>query len=1426
MATDTLLTEFRQRGGPQMLSMLQSMEQAYAKLYGRQAGGERVSRRQDRLLASNAGGVQVLSAEVSRMSGGLQRAARTLMTGNRALDLLSMRLDRASMMMWKFTISAIPLRQIGFYALGAAAGLTAMAVGAVNAAADIDRARRALEAATGSFEKANDVIEYLREQTPKIRYGLRDVLQAGRILTVAGYDVRATLMDMADLAAGVGQEGVTIEHATRAFVDAMHGELRRLRNTFDITREEIERFAVGATDATGQIVDKQRWQYGVLRAIQEKYAGANKSQMEGISGVWVEFMDDITRLAAAFGEVLIPQLAPFIRMAGWIIEKLEALLQLPVIGWVLGLATNVGILTAGFAGAAALAMMFAIQMKGLQAAIQTYYETGTTEGQRIIEAERELLMITQQIAALEAIHATQTLPLMLAQYQEMVALEERRLVLREAAARGAAPDVELLRVATVRLHEARAHRMRVEARFQELALTEKLLDVETEIATITRTAADQRTAAEERVLQTLREQRVELERQRRIAETTAAGYRFGPPGAAAGGAAAGAAGAGAAGGAAAGAAAGAGVGLGGQLWTMVRPMLASLGMLFLTMGKLAIVMGAIAGVSRLLTWATHRHAEAAQRATESLDETSKALERMREIGYDVAEMPESMSRAVDQMQTDMDRLGKGFGVWLERYVTGVGDIAAALAARQEPGKRAPEAIRRRAAERALRRAPYFLEEAEAQARVAEMTAEELENWQFKITELEAAYAELAREMDDFWKDQQKRAKEAGRAREIPGFPPITDIEAYVSEYARLTKQNSSDVQKHLDLIDDEVDRQVALGEMYGEIAESRSEDAAARKVGIKEMKREEKSAKEIAKEHEKVAESLDEAARAQRIATRLTRRLGDAEKHASLAADAHKEAITAVTVVLEDEAIVMGHTVSLLQAMGIETGALTDANRELADTLRDLAAQYRDLNEQEKARKAELAATKAEAAAQAGITKQQATAYGQLASAYEDVGEHMRADEARTRQAITLAQQLGAMQRQHIAQLEAMRDAGVSQDDIARYREFASVQEWILSLQGRRAAAVAAAKPLERQADELERQARYARVVNAEGERAYQLEMAALQLRQRAAGILGDELATQSAIVDAIERRKEYELELAERGVARAEMSRDAMELIGNYKAADAWERKRIRGLRRLVIVQDRYGDVTGQMRTELEALRAEYELQEMQHDRIISRLDTELSLYRTLGLSVARQADKMRELAAAERQRYIEMVRGGRDRQDPVAMQRLLRAVELMGEAESAETDYLRERYSVMGDLYERGVIGEERLAREKKRLMDVTRQQFKEAKEGSTEQLRLWRQWLDLTDDAGTAIDRMVEKVIGAPQEIIDFLSPATIGQPLDGMAAMFGAGGARGAAVNILGRYEHRTLIELTWPDKSPPALEGALDAGIDAFVTTFARTLERG
>ena len=374
-----------------------------------------------------------LEKQIGRMERGFRRAAISLTTGNKFLDMLSTRFDRASLMMWKFTMAAIPIREMMMQA-AVATGVGVMAIKKLSDEATlIDSTRRAFEKMTGSMEEAGKMVEYLRDQAPLIRYSLTEVLEAGRVLTVAGYDVTSLIHPMGDLAAAINQDGVDIASASRAFVDAMHGEFRRLRNTFDITKEEVREFAGAAINAQGQVVDRAKMQWALLETIQRKYGGANEAMMGTMIGSVSNFNDQLKRLGATLGGFITPALQSALSWGAKFVGRMNEMAEST--GAIVGWSVIIGTAIAGFVALGAAVANVAIQFMGIWSSYKIFQQTYTTGQKEMIEVELELAKLNQMIAMQQAVDAAQTLKM-----DAKIIASLKKIAAEKAKALGFAPS--------------------------------------------------------------------------------------------------------------------------------------------------------------------------------------------------------------------------------------------------------------------------------------------------------------------------------------------------------------------------------------------------------------------------------------------------------------------------------------------------------------------------------------------------------------------------------------------------------------------------------------------------------------------------------------------------------------------------------------------------------------------------------------------------------------------------------------------------------------------------------------------------------------------------------------------------------------------------------------------------------------------------
>jgi len=320
---DTLITKFIadtsqfKRGLQEITKLVKENQASLNRMVApAQKGFQRVTagaQRAQQSFAGTAGAAEKLEGQMrqleaytGRATTSFRRAAISVQTGIPLFDTLSAAIDRSSMMMWRFTIAAIPLRQIAFQATAVAAAFGFLGTKMATTASKYEIARRQFVALYQSMgkgrEEAQQMLDWLIAQDPKLVATVDEIIEAGRLLTSTGYDVKEVLYPIADLQVGLNQAGIGLVEATRAFIDAMHGEFRRLRNTFNISRQDVEKYAQDAIDAHGRIVDKIAFQQALLLAIQEKYPQANRVAMGTLIQQWTNFRTELYKLMRAIGE--------------------------------------------------------------------------------------------------------------------------------------------------------------------------------------------------------------------------------------------------------------------------------------------------------------------------------------------------------------------------------------------------------------------------------------------------------------------------------------------------------------------------------------------------------------------------------------------------------------------------------------------------------------------------------------------------------------------------------------------------------------------------------------------------------------------------------------------------------------------------------------------------------------------------------------------------------------------------------------------------------------------------------------------------------------------------------------------------------------------------------------------------------------------
>ena len=457
---DTLITKFIadtshfKRGLQEVTKLVRESRASINRMVApAQQGFQKISagaQQATKSLRETAGVTEQLEAQMrqletytGRATTSFRRAAISVQTGIPLFDNLSLAIDRASMMMWRFTIAAIPFRQIAFQATALATAFGFLGTKMATTASKYEIARRQFIALFESMgkgrEEAQQMLDWLIAQDPKLVATVDEIIEAGRLLISTGYDVKEVLYPLADLQVGLNQAGIGLVEATRAFIDAMHGEFRRLRNTFNISRQDVEKYAQDAIDAQGRIVDKMAVQQAIILAIQEKYPQANRVAMGTLIQQWTNFATELYKLMRAIGDYMREPLIKGLRILTSFAEGLRKLVETPWIGKIAAWSIILTTVGAGFTALAAYIGYVGMQLAGLAASFATFFHMRNKENAQLLEAENKAKTMSERLAQVRAKMLLAELPLQEARLQLLIAQSEQEaalLKLSQARARG------------------------------------------------------------------------------------------------------------------------------------------------------------------------------------------------------------------------------------------------------------------------------------------------------------------------------------------------------------------------------------------------------------------------------------------------------------------------------------------------------------------------------------------------------------------------------------------------------------------------------------------------------------------------------------------------------------------------------------------------------------------------------------------------------------------------------------------------------------------------------------------------------------------------------------------------------------------------------------------------------------------------------
>ena len=308
---------------------------------------------------------QGVAQNLERFSSSFRKSSLNMTTGFESLDRWSIILDRSSMVAWRFTMAAIPLRQLAAGAAvtaGVFAGLTAKLT---VLASEAEAVHSQFENVIGSAKGAGDMMEWLDRQATKLPVQLGEVRRAGLLAEYYGIDPKQVVKPLSDMVAAIHKPGADMEAAVRAINQLTLGYSRRMRDTFAITKEDVSKHASDTVDNLVKAGRKQEIITAAIMAIQEKYGGSSEALMKTLAGQWTNFEDVLTRLGQTVGGHIAPPLGFLMKLLTGVSEKLLAIgdigpswlkLRDPILNLVAAFTLLATVLAAVTAGAAGLAM--------------------------------------------------------------------------------------------------------------------------------------------------------------------------------------------------------------------------------------------------------------------------------------------------------------------------------------------------------------------------------------------------------------------------------------------------------------------------------------------------------------------------------------------------------------------------------------------------------------------------------------------------------------------------------------------------------------------------------------------------------------------------------------------------------------------------------------------------------------------------------------------------------------------------------------------------------------------------------------------------------------------------------------------------------------------------------------------------------------
>jgi len=876
--------------------------------------------------------------------------------------------------------------------------------------------------------------------------------------------------------------------------------------------------------------------------------------------------------------------------------------------------------------------------------------------------------------------------------------------------------------------------------------------------------------------------------------------------------------------------------------------------LFSGVGQSLLVGSVLSAAFYALNKVLNSTAEAAQRTIDRFDALKESLGKLGEMGYEPSPLAAAAVKEGEKIKTVLSTLQAGTP-WYNRAISWVAmrsvftpwesnligggpmSLMEAMeragiprAEQREIGMKIMQGVKEarpmspRAyfmrygwVEEELREPINFTSRGYYWEKLIEKEGENILNMRLPTSVIEAGVRKYLENINEFISREQDKALQRGRSRKLPGIEPIAWEQA-VAEYSKATGTPFEELAEKMP--------KGALGlellaTAFRELSTQRENEADSIDQYIEKSKKEGKTTSELSGEYDKKAKLLGEASLFQKIAAGITMSTTDANKYYELSEKGNNAVLEKKIGYLVDANNEMSKYLDIMGSLGGNTDLLVGTNLKLADSLDELANSYEQLGKKEEAHKTRVEANQKRTQAFNSYIESSVRVFGDLEEAMGQE-EDLPGFEAAGRERLRWMEEAHLQKiKQHRAILEKARP-----EDREWLAPLFAAEERTSELNLRRARREFRATPFDWRAREYESKAAYYEVFNNR-KLAYRMRMVGLQAASQAALIRGSKAGIWGAAENLLSAQKEYQVGQAQQKVDMAEINAQLAEQRGSYIESDRWEKIRINNMRALANVHRAWGNELEANKLELDALKAEAELALRPIDRLMKLQESRLGFYRARGVAVQDEVRLLRESANLEmaraRERAKALLAAGQDpSMDPEVIDSYTRALEKENEAREKSRNYAVELYNVSRMMYEQGIIGEDLLEERRQKAIQTLREQINTSVEGSEQQLQAWREYLDLLNDSSNVIDRTIEKIIGAPQELLNIVSKADVAKRMERAAELIGTGTAQQAGT-ILGRYQDHAIIELRWPSKAPRGLEDAIDKGINAFITTFINSL---